>query len=146
MWKIAIRQLTVTLYSVHSQLSSVCKNSNRPSQFYWRRTWEPQGWQPTRKDHIRIPFRYRVTQAVKAIFSIPFDSMSLSGREICRVSEVHASVLISLQGDLVQLKEIPVQGTFELKNKAMDVLVTVSVYVVLSKSSRLESCSSGFLL
>jgi hypothetical protein len=29
----------------------------------------------------------------------------------------------------VQLKEIPVQGTFELKNKAMDVLVTVSVHV-----------------
>jgi hypothetical protein len=30
----------------------------------------------------------------------------------------------------VQLKEIPVQGTFELKNKAMDVLVTVSTYVL----------------
>jgi hypothetical protein len=30
----------------------------------------------------------------------------------------------------VQLKEIPVQGTFELKNKAMDVLVTVSIYVL----------------
>ncbi|XP_012537181.2 retinal guanylyl cyclase 2 [Monomorium pharaonis] len=28
-------------------------------------------------------------------------------------------------GDLVQLKELPVQGTFELKNKAMDVLVTI---------------------
>ncbi|KDR17127.1 Retinal guanylyl cyclase 2, partial [Zootermopsis nevadensis] len=28
-------------------------------------------------------------------------------------------------GDLVQLKEIPVQGAFELKSKAMDVLVTV---------------------
>ncbi|KAL0114110.1 hypothetical protein PUN28_011433 [Cardiocondyla obscurior] len=28
-------------------------------------------------------------------------------------------------GDLVQLKELPFQGTFELKNKAMDVLVTV---------------------
>jgi hypothetical protein len=41
---------------------------------------------------------------------------------------VHASILLSLQGDLVQLKEIPVQGTFELKNKAMDVLVTVSRY------------------
>ncbi|XP_024876241.1 retinal guanylyl cyclase 2-like isoform X1 [Temnothorax curvispinosus] len=28
-------------------------------------------------------------------------------------------------GDLVQLKELPFQGTFELKNKAMDVLVTI---------------------
>ncbi|XP_025163076.1 retinal guanylyl cyclase 2 isoform X2 [Harpegnathos saltator] len=28
-------------------------------------------------------------------------------------------------GDLVQLKELPLQGTFELKNKAMDVLVTI---------------------
>ncbi|XP_053981020.1 uncharacterized protein LOC128877602 isoform X2 [Hylaeus volcanicus] len=28
-------------------------------------------------------------------------------------------------GDLVQLKELPTQGTFELKNKAMDVLVTI---------------------
>lgn len=30
------------------------------------------------------------------------------------------------QGDLVQLKQLPVQGAFELKGKAMDVLVTVS--------------------
>lgn len=34
------------------------------------------------------------------------------------------------QGDLVQLKELPVQGTFELKNKAMDVLVTVKAHTI----------------
>jgi hypothetical protein len=52
------------------------------------------------------------------------------------VSAVHTSLLISFQGDLVQLKEIPVQGTFELKNKAMDVLVTVSfIYFTSNKVS-----------
>lgn len=30
----------------------------------------------------------------------------------------------------MQLKEIPGQGTFELKNKAMDVLVTVSFRIL----------------
>jgi len=35
----------------------------------------------------------------------------------------------------VQLKEIPVQGTFELKNKAMDVLVTVSVRILMSNEA-----------
>lgn len=29
----------------------------------------------------------------------------------------------------MQLKEIPLQGAFELKSKAMDVLVTVSVLI-----------------
>jgi len=35
------------------------------------------------------------------------------------------------QGDLVQLKELPFQGTFELKSKAMDVLVTVKAHILL---------------
>lgn len=37
-----------------------------------------------------------------------------------------ANHFFCFQGDLVQLKELPVQGTFELKNKAMDILVLVN--------------------
>ncbi|XP_049772085.1 retinal guanylyl cyclase 2 [Schistocerca cancellata] len=40
-------------------------------------------------------------------------------------SYLQADTRARYNGDLVQLKELPVQGTFELKSKAMDVLMTL---------------------
>jgi hypothetical protein len=58
-WRISILRLSATVCSVHWQLSSIYKISNRSSQLYRRRNAEPQSGRITSEFHLRIEFRKR---------------------------------------------------------------------------------------